>query len=192
MPETALHDDQRYIEGLLRNDDQVIDAIYRHFAGTIKRWVCANSGSPDDAADIFQESLLAIYRQAREKRLVLTCPFESFLLMVCKRKWWNELKKRNRKGVTISIDSVSEISEETNDLLQQEERDQLVSHFFQQLGDRCREIIAQTLGSEHQEKVAARLGVSYAYLRKKKSECMGKLTQMIKKSPEFRIMKDQI
>src|SRR5690606_9079026 len=159
MPEIALHDDQRYIEGLLRNDDQVIDAIYRHFAGTIKRWVCANSGSPDDAADIFQESLLAIYRQAREKRLVLTCPFESFLLMVCKRQWWNELMKRNRRVVTISIDSVSEITEETNNLMQQEERHQLVSHFIQQLADRCREINAQTLSSEHPQKMAARLGV---------------------------------
>src|SRR3546814_1087118 len=92
--------------------------------------------------------------------------------MICKRKWWNELKKRNRQGVTIDLDSVSETGQEvealSGELMQQEERDQLVTRYFQQLGERCREIISQTLSGEHQEKVAVRLGVSYAYLRKKK------------------------
>src|SRR3546814_13742249 len=48
--------------------------------------------------------------------------------------------------------------------------------------------MSQTLSVEHQEKGAAKLGVSYAYLRKKKSECMGKLTMMIRQSPEFNNM----
>lgn len=193
MSGSANNHDQHYIDGLLNNDDKVIDAIYRNFSGKIKHWICANSGTADDAADVFQEAIIAIYRQARDRNLVLTCPFEPFLLMVCKRKWWNELKKRNRQGVTTSLDSVSETDQEaealSGDLLEQEERDQLVTRFFRQLGERCREIVSQTLSGEHQEKVAARLGVSYAYLRKKKSECIGRLTEMIRQSMEFKDMK---
>ncbi len=39
------------------------------------------------------------------------------------------------------------------------------------------------------EKVAEILGVTYGYARKKKSQCMGKLTQLVKDSNEFHQLK---
>src|SRR3546814_138473 len=140
MPESVINNDQRYIDGLLKNDDKIIAAIYRNFAGKINHWICANSGTSDDAADIFQESIISIYRQAKDKKLMLTCPFEPFFLMVCKRKWWNELKKRSRQGVTISLESVSETGQEpealASELMMMEEKDLLIQQFFRKLGER--------------------------------------------------------
>src|SRR3546814_6045182 len=76
MPESVINNDQRYIDGLLKNDDKIIAAIYRNFAGKINHWICANSGTSDDAADIFQESIISIYRQAKDKKLMLNCRSE--------------------------------------------------------------------------------------------------------------------
>ena len=56
---------------------------------------------------------------------------------------------------------------------------------FQKLGDRCREIITKCLGDQPQDEVALDLGVSYAYLRKKKSECMAELIKLIKTKQEL-------
>jgi hypothetical protein len=39
------------------------------------------------------------------------------------------------------------------------------------------------------EEVADFLGVTYGYARKKKSQCMGKLTQLVKNSNEFNQLK---
>lgn len=143
----------------------------------------ANSGSEDDAADIFQESLIDIYKQASEKRLQLTCPFEPFLLLVCKRKWLNVLKKRGRQPVTKDIDDVS-IGEDVfalaEQMKQQDSKMQLFLQCFKELGKSCQEIIQKCLGGEDQEKIAEQLKVSYGYLRKKKSECMAALTKMIR------------
>src|SRR5882757_284188 len=108
----ATHSDQRYLEGLLSNDNQLIEEIYRLFSPGIRNWIIQNSGSEDDAADIFQESLIDIYQQAQHKGLQLTCPFEPFLLLVCKRKWLNELKKRSRRGVTKEPDDVYDLGED--------------------------------------------------------------------------------
>ena len=62
----------------------------------------------------------------------------------------------------------------------------LVRHFglrpdamFGKLGERCRQIIQKCLGNKPQDEVAAELGVSYAYLRKKKSECTAELIKLI-------------
>src|SRR5437763_16695777 len=109
MIETSkvIHTDQRFINGLLQNDTLTVKEIYERFSGKVKSYIVQNNGSEDDAADIFQESLIDIYQQARSKEFHLTCPFEPFLLLVCKRKWINELKKRGRHRVTKEPDDLS-------------------------------------------------------------------------------------
>ena len=185
MPETGIiHSDQRFITALLHNDDLTVKEIYEKFSGKVKYYVLDNQGSLADAADIFQEALIDIYRQAKEKALKLTCPFESFLLLVCKRKWLNVLKKRGRSRVTNTVEDVSEIGEDmmakAEDLALQDERVSIFMAMFEKLGEKCREIIRLSLSGQPQEEMAASLNVSYGYLRKKKSECMAELIKSIK------------
>jgi RNA polymerase sigma factor (sigma-70 family) len=179
-----IHTDQRYLTGLLQNDTVLVREIYDRFAAKVKSHIVQNSGSEDDAADIFQESLIDIYRQALHKSLQLTCPFEPFLLLVCKRKWLNELKKRGRQGVTKGTDDVYNMGEDVfalaEQLQMQEDKTSLFIAMFKQLGERCREIINKCLSGKPQDEVAEELGVSYAYLRKKKSECTAELIELIK------------
>ena len=179
---TVIHTDQRFITALLQNDTLVVREIYTKYAHKITQYIMANSGSEDDAADVLQESLIDIYNQARQKNLQLTCPFEPFLLLVCKRKWLNILKKRGRQPVTKDVDDVS-IGEDVFAMAEQvqlqDKKMQLFLQCFKELGKACQEIIQKCLGGEDQEKIAEQLKVSYGYLRKKKSECMASLTKMI-------------
>src|SRR5258708_2662459 len=95
-----VHTDQQFVTALLQNDTTVVKEIYPRFAKKGKPYIEKNSGWEDDAADFFKEALINIYQQARHKALQLTCPFEPFLLLICKRKWLNELKKRGQHRVT--------------------------------------------------------------------------------------------
>lgn len=184
-PLKKIHKDQFYIDGLLNNDSKVISQIYSKYADKVKRYVAANSGDDDDAGDIFQECLIDLYNQAKYKDLKLSCPFEPFFMMVCKRKWLNELKKRAVIPVTKNEDDLLNISEDVfnqaDELQEQQRQSSLYLMMFKKLSERCREIITLALSDEHQEKIAEQLGVSYGYLRKKKSECLASLIQMIKK-----------
>ena len=187
-PLKIIHTDQYFLNGLLQNDQAVVKEIYSRFTGKVKGYILQNNGSEDDAADIFQEALIDIYQQARFKELTLTCPFEPFLLLVCKRKWLKELKKRGRQRVTNEHELLSDICEDVfalaDQLQVQEEKAQLFLAMFQKLGERCREIIKKCLGNKPQEEVATELGVSYAYLRKKKSECTAELIRLIQSKQE--------
>ncbi|WP_431213102.1 RNA polymerase sigma factor [Puia sp. P3] len=178
-----VHADQRYITALLENDQQLIGDIYRRFAPTIRSHILSHRGTADDAADIFQESLIDIYNQAKHNGLQLSCPFEPFLLLVCKRKWLNELKKRGRSPVTKLSDDLSEYGEDifaaTESVAREEDKARIFMEQFQRLGEKCREILRLVLGGDPQEKIAAQLGVTYGYLRKKKSECMATLLSYI-------------
>ena len=160
----------------------IVREIYTKYAAKVKHYIIANSGDADDAADIFQEALIDIYNQAKSKQLQLTCPFEPFLLLICKRKWLNILKKRGREPVTKEVDDVS-IGEDVFALAEQmkqhDTRMQVFLLCFEKLGDACKEILKKCLGGNDQALIAEQLKVSYGYLRKKKSECMAALTKMI-------------
>jgi RNA polymerase sigma factor (sigma-70 family) len=179
----ATHPDQRYIVALLNNDVALIDEVYKSCARQVKSYICFNNGNEDDAADIFQEALIDIYHQAKNKDLQLTCPFNAFVFMVCKRKWLNELKKRSLLPVTNNDDALLDSSEDTFALaeeleLQTEQQNKFLAA-FEKLGDRCKEIIQWSIQGEAQEKVAEAMGVTYGYLRKKKSECMASLIKLV-------------
>ncbi|MES2375899.1 MAG: sigma-70 family RNA polymerase sigma factor [Bacteroidota bacterium] len=179
----ATHPDQRYITALLNNDATLIDEVYKSCARQVKSYICFNNGNEDDAADIFQEALIDIYHQAKNKDLQLTCPFNAFVFMVCKRKWLNELKKRSLLPVTNNDDALLDSSEDTFALaeeleLQTEQQNKFLAA-FEKLGDRCKEIIQWSMQGEAQEKVAEAMGVTYGYLRKKKSECMASLIKLV-------------
>lgn len=178
-----IHPDQRYIIGLINNDTAIINDIYKRCAGKVRSWITFNNGSDDDAADIFQESLMDIYRQAKYKSLELTCPFEPYILLICKRKWLNAIKKKSVLPVTNSEEDLLLIGEDTfanaDYLESQEQQSKLFYEAFEKLGDRCKEIISWSMKGEAQEKVAEALGVTYGYLRKKKSECMASLVKIV-------------
>ncbi|PSL47179.1 RNA polymerase sigma factor (sigma-70 family) [Chitinophaga niastensis] len=178
-----IHPDQRYLDGLLKNDTRLVQEIYERFAGKIKYYILQNQGTEDDAADIFQESIIDVYNQAKYKDLQLTCPFEPFFLLVCKRKWLNEIKKRGRQPVTKKLDDLYDVGEDVfaaaEQVVQEEAQTGLFLAQFERLGDKCKEILRSTLTGEAQEKIAETLGVTYGYLRKKKSECMATLLSYI-------------
>ena len=184
-----MHPDSHYIQALLDNDHRGIASIYERFAARIERFVCANNGLPDDAADVFQEALLTITRQARRSGFVLTCPFEAYFYLVCRGKWLNELNRRKRVAVTIAEAEGFNDTEDAGALadgtLRDEARDQMFRRFFEQLSAGCRQLLRLAWSGIPMENVATQLGISYGFARKRKSECIALLTKRIQNSPEF-------
>mgnify|MGYP002345676781 CR=1 FL=1 len=178
------HIDNRILQGLLTNDHATIDGIYKRLAEKIKQYVIHNNGSEEEAGDLFQETIIDIFKQAQNNKLVLTCPFDSFFLMVAKRKWLNILKKTYKKQVTNSEDVLLLHADESYAAAEvvhlEAAKEKLYREQLVQLSERCQEIIKATLQAKHQEQVAEELGVSYNYLRKKKSECLDQLVTNIR------------
>ncbi len=186
------HEDQVYIEALLKNDSKVLSKIYTKFSYKIVSFVKNNSGNTDDAQDIIQETLVTIYHQAKEKKFILTCPFDAYFFLLCKRRWLNELKKRGNNRVTI-VEEMTSITEEQEQQVEETEifelQHKLFESKFKELGKKCQELLKATFKIKSMEEVAKFLGVSYGYARKSKSECMGKLTKLVKNSKEYHRIK---
>ncbi|WP_055443849.1 RNA polymerase sigma factor [Lacinutrix himadriensis] len=188
MSEKKIHEDQKYIEGLLQNNSFIIQAIYDTFVPKVVNYIKQNSGDADQAQDVIQETLITIYNQASQKKLQLTCPFDAYFFLLCKRKWLNELKKKTNKEVTINEEVLSK-DDDSQELAFETslfgEKQELFNTMFQKLGNACKDLLKATFKIKSMEEVAKSLGVTYAYARKKKSLCIGKLTKMVQESPQF-------
>lgn len=190
----VVHIDQHYISGLAENRQEVITAIYRKFFPRIKRYILKNTGKEADAADIFQEAMVAIFQRARKGNFVLSCPFEAYLLTICRNLWLNELKHRKRQEVTnqeanvYKDKSAQQLGGET---LLDQERDRFFWQKFELLGRSCKDILKLSWSGIGMQQVAEQLEISYQYARKKKSECIGRLMELIKNDPAFAKLKHE-
>jgi len=193
MTKNTVHPDQYLIEGLANNDSVIIRSIYKKFVPKVVSYIRNNSGDEDQAQDVVQEIMILLFNQAKSGQLQLSCPFDAYFFLLCKRKWLNELKKSSNKGVTIPDDFTS-VNEPTEEMVAQteifEEKQQLFDAMFQRLGEKCQEVLRLSFTLKSMEEVAEKLNVTYAYVRKKKSLCTGQLTQWIHEHSSFKLLKN--
>lgn len=185
----TVHQDQQYINALVNNDTLLLKQLYDKYSGKIKNMVLKNNGTEADAADIFQDALLDIFQRAKDKGFVLTCPLDAYLYLVCKNKWINKLNKKASSGVTFTdtegYNHTEDVFNNAAILQNQHERTILLAQKFKELGEGCRELLELSWTGISMMEVAEKLQNSYSYIKKKKSECMGKLIALVKKSPGF-------
>jgi len=194
-----VHKDQKYIDALLQSDEEVIEEIYKYFSQKIITYITQNSGDINDAADIFQESLLDLHRMAH-KGFVLTRPFQAYLFGICRNKWMDKLKKRKKRREVLSLEVAdfekerfnSELLNEVQPFIQKSKNYELYIDNFKTLSSSCQEIIGLSTtvndkkGKENSLKdIAEILELNYSYVRRKKNECLEKLIELIKKDRRY-------
>ncbi len=186
------HPDTKYIEALVNNNTALINEIYTRFADKITFMVTQNSGAEADAADVMQDALVAVYHKALSGNFLLSCPFEAFLYTICRNLWLMQLRKKSRQPVTnngdVQYDKGTDIFKEAEAVINNNERRLLLEKKFDLLGEGCRKVLELAWSGKPLEEVASLLNNTYAYIRKKKSECMGRLAELIKQSPEYKTL----
>ncbi len=188
-----IHADQKYIEALLQNNNLLVGEIYSKFSPKVIAFVCKNNGSEEEAQDLIQEVLMIIYDQAKTKGLQLTCPFDAYFFLICKRKWFNKLQKKSKNRVTqepVTGFIAENIEEQVEETALFEQKNKLFETVFEKLGNACKELLKLTFTIKSMEEVAKKLGVSYGYARKKKSLCIAQLTKMVRESSVYNQLKN--
>lgn len=188
MSGKKIHSDQRIIDGLVKNNAFVIKSIYDDHAPKVINYIKKNSGDEMRAKDVIQDVLITIYNQATQKGLQLTCPFDAYFFLLCKRKWFNELKKKSLSEVTINEEIVSKGEPAEHEFMETsvfDDKQKLFQDKFKELGKACQDLLKQCFTDTNMQSVADKLDVSYAYARKKKSLCIGQLTKLVRSSAAY-------
>lgn len=77
--------------------DSSIGTIYKECLPAVKFMVFSNSGTEDDAVDIFHDALLIMLKNSQKPGFSLTCSIKTYIYSISFNLWQKELKKRARQ-----------------------------------------------------------------------------------------------
>jgi RNA polymerase sigma factor (sigma-70 family) len=127
--------DKEIIEHLRNNKYQKATNGLYNILPLVKKYISANSGTSDDAKDIFQDALVILYKNVQTESFTLSAPLKTYLLAVTKNLWLQELRRRNKMPVSNEqIDIPEAVPAEEKDF-------NLATAAFYLLGERCRHLL---------------------------------------------------
>lgn len=139
--------DGELLAGLADGSDDALNQLYRRYFPMVMHLVTSNSGSEDDAKDIYQEALVVLYEKVRSGSLELHCQLKTYLYSVSKRLWLKQLAQRSRfmvRDVDTPAENEDALRQINEDLVDHEERDrqfELMADSLDRLGEPCRTLL---------------------------------------------------
>ena len=179
---------EEILEGIRRNDVEILQFVYKSFYPYVKFFITSNSGNEDDAQDIFQEAIIVIFKKLKEKQLVISCTFKTYLYSVCRLLWLKQLEKRkNKNEQSIENENHIELSDEMHEMSEETERFRLYQAYFAKLGADCKKVLELSLDKVSLREIAKIMGYkSEKYAKKRKYQYKEKLIKEIKSDPKFK------
>lgn len=180
--------DETYMQALCEGNSKVLDEIYRRFGPEIKAWVLRNNGDIDDAADLMQDALIAIYDRYCGTEFKFTGTFGGLLSVIARRLWFDKLARKKRDqsvrkedlyGQEVEIPEV----EAAEEAMLAKQRMDLLQEVFNQLSEQCQRLLSLfSEGVKDPEVIAAELGIPSANaVYQAKHRCLSRWKQLFQK-----------
>lgn len=178
--------DQTIVILIRRRDPATLTTIYKEVYPMVLKHVISNSGSKEDAQDIFQDAFYLLIKKSQDDNFILTSQVSTFLVGISKNLW---LKKLTQK----KIDPESYISEsdESDDPEFEEDAQQLtmirrMNFALANLGEPCKSILIQFY---HMRQTMQEIAAMFHYTnpenaKNQKYKCLQRLKKLVLKNHE--------
>ncbi len=180
--------DQTLLEGICHSDNLVLEYIIKEYRHRTMAQVVKQGGTEEEAKDIFQEALVAIYLKTQQPTFHITSSFYTFLYAICQNQWLKKCREKKRHNEVRLDDEVVSMTTEAMETYEQSERYHLYIAKFKELGEECQKVLRLSIVEERSpEEIISMLGFgSIGYLYKRKSNCKHKLFEIIQKDTRFK------
>ena len=169
------------LQGLAQSDKKAIETIYRRNYNMIQSLVVNNSGSADDAKDIFQETMIVLYEKVRSGTFELNCLIKTYVYSVSRRLWLKRLQQMNRYAPalenlqdTVPVEDEIEENERINNEFQAMEK------AISSLGEPCKSLLeAYYLEKKNMQEISQSFGYTNAdNAKNQKYKCLMRLKKI--------------
>jgi len=168
-------DEKELFERICKGDEKALEFIYKKYYRMMTKLVITNSGTEDEARDVYQDALVVFWQKARSGNLVLTSKISTYVYSICQNLWRKELDRKKR------LSNEEKDSAESLDL-DGPEREKIIARCMEQLGDTCRKVLMYYYFDEmSMQEIADKLGFANTDTAKtKKYKCKQKLDELVK------------
>lgn len=178
--------DTELLAAFAKADSSAIAYIYKNYFPLMSSYVCNNGGSKEDARDVFQEALMAIFKQVKSKDFVLTASFKTYIFAICRFQWLKNLRKNKRIESLPEMFDIQDLDDNIIVHLEKAERYNLLQKHLDRFKGNNRKILELYFQKFSTDEISEELGLSRAYVKKKKFECKKQLIGFIKTDTRFK------
>jgi RNA polymerase sigma factor (sigma-70 family) len=173
-------EEKTLLQGLAGEDKKSIEKIYREHYSMVQSLVINNNGSPDDAADIFQELMIVLFEKAKSGTFELHCQLKTFIYAVCRRLWLKKLNKQQRFVTGDHIDDVVSVDEDMEVHEKKQEEFSIMEAAMSKIGEPCKSLLeAYYVQKKQMQAIAADFGYTNADNAKtQKYKCLVRLKKL--------------
>jgi RNA polymerase sigma factor (sigma-70 family) len=168
------------LQGLARSDRKAIETIYRENYNMIQSLIINNSGSADDAKDIFQEAMIVLYEKARSGTFELNCQIKTYVYSVCRRLWLKKLQQAARYTEVGDMETVVPVEEDLDEHAKRNQEFEMMEKAIGNLGEPCKSLLeAYYLQKKNMQEIALSFGYTNAENAKnQKYKCLVRLKKI--------------
>lgn len=174
-----------YLEGIRNNDCRVLRKIYDKFLPSVTSFVLNNSGTENEAHDVFQDGLVVIFKKLKKEKLELTASFHTYLLAVCRFIWLRELSKMRRTEVSIDQTQPFIADIDIEEDIENYEKQTFFRSKLESLPDDSKKVLKMFFAKRSLKEIAEEMGYSVEYAKKKKYLAKKMLVEMIQKDKMY-------
>lgn len=135
--------DREIYEGLQRNDRAVMAHIYQQYFRGVSRYVVENGGLEEDALDVFQDSVIALYLNVQNGKYEPRADSRlGTYLQAIGKNVWRAKSRKSRKLPIVALEPTRELPEaddEHDEALLDRVAD--LQTAFAGLGEKCRRLL---------------------------------------------------
>jgi RNA polymerase sigma factor (sigma-70 family) len=170
------------IEGIRRQDEKILNWLYDNYLPSVKNHVLRNSGSDEDVSDVFQDSIIILYKQITDGDLDLTAELKGYFFGIARNVWNAQLRKKHKTSELGSDIEYEEESEDINNII----LEKIVSRALLKLKPDQQLILNLFSEGYSYEEIAEKMNLkNETYARRKKYLCKEALLEVIKEDPEY-------
>ncbi len=177
----TLSPEKSLLEGLARQDKDAIERIYKDNYNMVRMLVLNNSGSADDAADIFQEAMIVLFEKSKSPDFELNCQLKTYIYSVCRRLWLKKLQQMQRfTKQTDELEQVVPVEEEL-ELHEKRQNDfSIMENAMTKIGEPCKSLLeAYYIQKKQMQLIATEFGYTNADNAKtQKYKCLVRLKKL--------------
>jgi RNA polymerase sigma factor (sigma-70 family) len=173
------------LQSLRKGDNAAFEYLYRRYFVIVSTLVRRNGGTGEDAREIFQETMMALFKILRDKAdFALSAEWSTFIYAIARNQWMIRLRKSSKNPEsyfedTRQYETIADDFDETA-LIAYDAKHQRIKTVLESMKAECRDIIEAAFykklpGAE----IARLLGYTEAFVKVKKFRCMEELKKRV-------------